>query len=122
MSKQFDIKNNPYDVLLSKSIKDEKILEQVKNWDKKTTEYLINHYGENSKDIISNIRKFEEYKIFEENQNKIEIKNLIFAFKTEFLIPYLDVYKGNTEMFSTIEVMSLGDVNDIEKAISELDG
>ena len=122
MSKQFDIKNNPYDVLLSKSIKDEKILEQVKNWDKKTTEYLINHYGENSNDIISNIRKFEEYKIFEENQNKIEIKNLIFAFKTEFLIPYIDVYKGNTEMFSTIEVMSLGDVNDIEKAISELDG
>lgn len=120
MSKSFDVKINPYDVLLSKSIKNEKILEQVKTWDKKAMEYIVNHYGEDSKDIISSIRKIEEYKIFEQNKEEIDIKNLILAFKTEFLIPYIDVYKGDTTMFSNIEVMSLGDVSDIQKTIFEI--
>jgi len=120
MSKSFDVKINPYDVLLSKSIKNEKILEQVKTWDKKAMEYIVNHYGEDGKDIISSIRKIEEYKVFEQNKEEIDIKNLILAFKTEFLIPYIDVYKGDTTMFSNIEVMSLGDVNDIQKTIFEI--
>lgn len=120
MSKSFDVKINPYEVLLSKSIKNEKILEQVKIWDKKAMEYIVNHYGEDSKDIISSIKKIEEYKVFEQNKEEIDIKNLILAFKTEFLIPYIDVYKGDASMFSNIEVMSLGDVNDIQKIIFEI--
>lgn len=98
---------------LANIIKDKEVLRKVLDWDEKTLNYFNEHYGEEPKSVIKQITGFEEYKVFKEHIEEIDLKYLINSFYTEFLVPYVDCYK-DVESFDNINLMNLGDASDIK--------